>query len=140
MARPLRIQPPGGLHHVTARGNDRLPIFISDEDRWSFLRLMAQAKERFGCEFHAYCLMTNHLHLVVEDHKGNLSQTIRHLKGIHAQRFNRRHGRVGHLFEGRYWSSLLGDDAYLVNAVDYVHGNPVKAGMVTSSADYPWPS
>jgi len=140
MARPLRIHPPGGYHHVTARGNDRLPIFLDDEDRWSFLRLLAEARERFGCDFHAYCLMTNHVHLVIEDHEGNLSKALRHIKGVHAQRFNRRHDRVGHLFEGRFWNSLLGDDAYVTTAVEYVHRNPVDAGIVASAADYTWSS
>ena len=140
MARPLRIHPPGGYHHVTARGNDRLPIFLDDEDRWSFLRLLAEARERFGCDFHAYCLMTNHVHLVIEDHEGNLSKALRHIKGVHAQRFNRRHDRVGHLFEGRFWNSLLGDDAYLTTAVEYVHRNPVDAGIVESAVEYPWSS
>jgi len=140
MARPLRIHPPGGYHHVTARGNDRLPIFIDDADRWSFLGLLAKANNRFGSELHAYCLMTNHVHLVVEDHEGNLSKVLRHVKGVHAQRFNRRHDRVGHLFEGRFWNSLLGDDAYLTSAVEYVHRNPVEAGMVGTPIDYPWSS
>lgn len=140
MARPLRIHPPGGYHHVTARGNDRLPIFLDDADRWSFLRLLSEAKDRFGCEFHAYCLMTNHVHLVLEDHEGNLSKALRHIKGVHAQRFNRRHDRVGHLFEGRFWNSLLGDDAYLTTAVEYVHRNPVEANVVETAADYPWSS
>ncbi len=140
MARPLRIHPPGGYHHVTARGNDRLPIFLDDEDRWSFLRLLAEAKDRFGCEFHAYCLMTNHVHLVIEDHEGQLSRALRHIKGVHAQRFNRRHDRVGHLFEGRFWNSLLGDDAYLTTAAEYVHRNPVDAGLTESPADYQWSS
>ena len=140
MARPLRIHTPGGYHHVTARGNDRLPIFIDDEDRWSFLRLLADANDRFGSELHAYCLMTNHVHLVVEDHQANLSKVLRHVKGVHAQRFNRRHDRAGHLFEGRFWSSLLGDDAYLTTAVEYVHRNPVDAGLASSPADYPWSS
>ena len=140
MARPLRIHPPGGFHHVTARGNDRQAIFVDDADRSSFLALVAQTGDRFATELHAFCLMSNHVHLVVQDHSGELSKSLRHIKGVHAQRFNRRHGRVGHLFEGRFWNSLLGDDSYLATAVEYVHQNPVAAGIVERPGDYRWSS
>lgn len=140
MARPLRIHPPGGFHHVTARGNDRQAIFLDDTDRASFLALVADVGDRFATELHAFCLMSNHVHLVVQDHSGELSKSLRHIKGVHAQRFNRRHGRVGHLFEGRFWNSLLGDDSYLATAVEYVHQNPVAAGIVGRPDDYQFSS
>jgi len=140
MARQLRIHPPGGFHHVTARGNNKLPIFTDDEDRHGFLRVLAEACKRTQCDLIAYCLMTNHVHLVVRDREGKLSDCLRHVKGVYAQRFNQRHGRTGHLFEGRFWNSLLETDSYLAVAVEYVHRNPIEAGLVGRSVEYPWSS
>lgn len=140
MARQLRVHPAGGYHHVTARGNARQAIFIDDNDRSSFIRLLGDVRERFDCETHAYCLMDNHIHLLVRDVPGQLSRALRHLNGVHAQRFNRRHGRVGHVFEGRFANSLLGDDGYLANAFVYVHQNPVAAGLVADPSEYRWSS
>jgi len=140
MARQLRIHPPGGFHHVTARGNNKLPIYADDEDRHGFLRILSAACKRGGCDLVAYCLMTNHVHLTLLDHHGNLSDVLRHVKGVYAQRFNQRHGRTGHLFEGRFWNSLLETDSYLAVAVEYVHRNPVEAGLVSRPEDYCWSS
>jgi len=140
MARQLRIHPPGGYHHVTIRGNNKQPIFIDDEDRLGFLRVLEDACRRNRCDLIAYCLMTNHVHLTLLDHHGDLSSVLRQLKSVYAQRFNQRHGRTGHLFEGRFWNSVLDTDSYLATAVEYVHRNPVEAGIVRRPEAYPWSS
>src|SRR4026207_1520893 len=101
MARPLRLQFPGGIYHVTARGNDRQPIFADDADRSRFLIVLASVVERYRVRCHAYCLMGNHYHLLLETPDANLSATMRQLNGVYTQGFNRRHERWGHLPEGR---------------------------------------
>ena len=100
MARPLRIEYPGALYHITNRGNARQAIFSDTVDREAFLALLAEVIERFGWLCHAYCLMDNHYHLVVETPDPNLSVGMRHLNGVYTQRFNRRHQRIGYLFRG----------------------------------------
>jgi len=140
MARQLRIQIPGGIHHVGARGNDRQPLFIDDADRRTFLSVLSEATNRHGCSIHAFCLMDNHVHLVVEDSRAELSKCLQQLNGRYAQRFNRKHGRTGHVFEGRFWNSLLDTDAYLTTAVEYVHRNPIEAAIVENLSDYRWSS
>ena len=102
MARPLRIEFDGALYHVTSRGNDRKAIFRDDRDRELFLKTLAQVVERFHWICHAYCLMNNHYHLVIETPDGNLSMGMRHLNGVYTQNFNKKHGRVGHVFQGRF--------------------------------------
>ena len=107
MARPLRIEYDGALYHVTSRGNERKAIFKDDSDRELFLNTLFQVNERFHWICHAYCLMDNHYHLVIETPDGNLSQGMRHLNGVYTQAFNRRHHRVGHLFQGRFKGILV---------------------------------
>lgn len=100
MARPLRLQFPGGIYHVTARGNDRRPIFEDDDDRARFLTVLASIVARYHVLCHAYCLMGNHYHLLLETPEANLSLAMRQLNGVYTQRFNRRHERCGHLLQG----------------------------------------
>ncbi|NIR29557.1 MAG: addiction module toxin RelE [Gammaproteobacteria bacterium] len=140
MARPLRIQFPGALYHLTARGNRRESIFLDDKDRHAFLRLLGESRERLGWGCYAYCLMTNHFHLVVETPEANLARGMRQLNGVYTQRFNQRHGRVGHLFEGRYKSVLVDRASYLLELVRYVVLNPVRARMVQRAHQWPWSS
>jgi len=140
MARQRRINEPGAYHHITARGVDRCAVFLDDHDRRSFLSLVAEAKNRFGCTVLAFCLMDNHIHLTIRDDQGNLSKTVHLLNGVYAKRFNIRHDRTGHLFERRFWSSMLDSDAYLAMCIRYVHMNPVEAGMVPYPAEYRWSS
>lgn len=140
MARQQRIHPPGGIHHITARGNDRQPIFHFDADRQSMMAIVEEAVARQNCRLLAFCLMDNHVHFTMQDVDGNLSKALKHVNGVYAQRFNRRHNRTGHLFGGRFWSSLIETDSYLATAVEYVHLNPVAAGMVERPADYRWSS
>lgn len=140
MARQLRLQIPGGFHHITARGNNRRALFADDGDRRVFLSVLGEAATRHHCSVHAFCLMTNHIHLVIEDHEAELSNCLRQMNSRYAQRFNRRHGRTGHVFEGRFWNSLLETDSYLTTAVEYVHRNPLEAQMVDDLTNYPWSS
>jgi putative transposase len=140
MARPLRIEYPGAVYHVTARGNARAAIFLDDDDRRRFLALLAEAVERRGWACYAYCLMDNHYHLLIETASANLSRGMRHLNGVYTQRFNRAHGRVGHVFQGRYKAILVEKQAYLLELCRYVVLNPVRAGMVTGAGDWVWSS
>lgn len=140
MARPLRCEYAGAVYHLTSRGNARQPIYATDDDRQGFLRLLAQAIERFHWTCYAYCLMNNHYHLVVETRLPTLSQGMRHLNGVYTQRFNRVHRRVGHVFQGRYQAIVVERDAHLLELCRYVVLNPVRAGLVQDPATWPWSS
>ncbi len=145
MARPLRVEYPGAIYHVLSRGDRREPIVRGDADRTLWLSLLERVCRRTGWEIHAYCLMSNHFHLVVETPRGNLSAGMQWFLGSYTQQFNRRHGLSGHLFGGRY-KALLVDGrggGYLRVVCDYVHLNPVRAGMIGKEAtvsSYPWSS
>ncbi len=140
MARPLRLQVPGGTYHVVARGNARQDIFLDDGDRRRFLATLRMIVERLNLLVHAYCLMRNHYHLLLETPDGNLSLALRQLNGVYAQGFNRRHERVGHLFQGRFGSSLVERDTYLLEASRYIVLNPVRAEIVACPSDWEWSS
>ena len=140
MARPLRIEFAGALYHVTARGDRREAIYDDDEDRREFLRILGTVVENFNWVCHAYCLMDNHYHLVVETPEGNLSKGMRQVNGVFTQYSNRRHGRVGHLFQGRYKAILVDKEAYLLELSRYVALNPVRARMVKAPGLWPWSS
>lgn len=140
MARPLRLEFPGALYHVTSRGNARGPIFVDDGDRVVLLELLGRtvARHRWHCP--AYCLMGNHYHLLIETPEADLSVGIRQLNGVYTQRFNRRHDRVGHLFQGRYKAILVDRESYLLELCRYIVLNPVRANIVDDPAQYPWSS
>lgn len=140
MSRPLRIEFPGAVYHVTSRGDRREPIYRDDADRECQLAVLAEALARFDAEVLAYCLMGNHYHLVLQTHAGQLSRLMRHLNGVYTQAFNHRHGLVGHLFQGRFKAILVDRDDYLVALCRYVERNPVAAGLVVRPADWPWSS
>lgn len=140
MARPLRIEFSGALYHVTSRGDRRENIYEDDEDRQSFLTTLAEVVDRFNWICHAYCLMSNHYHLVVETPDGNLSKGMRQLNGVYTQATNRRHGRNGHLFQGRFKGILVDGDSYLLELMRYVVLNPVRADMVKRPEQWPWSS
>lgn len=140
MARPLRLTFAGGLYHVTARGNERKAIVRDDTDRARFLDTLAAMVERYRVRCHAWVLMDNHYHLLLETPSPNLSQALRHLNGVYTQAFNRRHRRVGHLFQGRFKAIVVEKDAYLLELCRYVVLNPVRAGVVTTARAYPWSS
>jgi putative transposase len=120
MTRPLRIEFPGAIYHVTSRGNARRKIFLDDADRDAFLSTLAWVVERFGWICHAYCLMGNHFHLLLETPTPNLSCGMRQLNGVYTQGFNRCHRRAGHLFQGRFKAILVERDSYLLELARYV--------------------
>ena len=140
MARPLRIEFPGAIYHITSRGDDREAIYLSDEDREIFLNVLAQVVDRFGWRCHAWCLMTNHYHLMIETPKANLSRGMRHLNGVYTQRFNRLHNRTGHVFQGRYKAILVERDAHLLQLCRYIVRNPLAANMVAEVSEWTWSS
>ena len=140
MARPLRLEYPGAVYHVTSRGNARRKIYRDEEDRTSFLVTLAWVVQRFGWICHAYCLMDNHYHLLIETPGANLSRGMRQLNGVYTQRFNRRHRKVGHLFQGRYKAILVERDSYLLELARYLVLNPVRAKVVKTPESYSWSS
>jgi len=140
MARPLRLEFPDAIYHVTSRGNARNAVFLDDEDRELFFVCLGEVVVRFGWLCHAYCLMDNHYHLLIETPEGNLSLGMRQLNGIYTQRFNRRHGRVGHLFQGRFKAIVVDRDSYLLELCRYVVLNPIRAAIVKHIEQYPWSS
>lgn len=140
MARQLRLEFPGAIYHVTSRGNARNAIFLDDEDRLLFLACLGEVIERSNWRCHAYCLMDNHYHLLIETPEGNLSPGMRQLNGVYTQRLNRRHGRVGHVFQGRYKAIVVDRDSYLLELCRYVVLNPIRADRVAQIEHYAWSS
>jgi len=140
MSRPLRIEYPGAVYHVTSRGNEKKPVFKDDTDRENFLRAIQHVNKRYNWICHAYCLMTNHYHLLIETPDGNLSIGMRQLNGVYTQLFNKWHGRSGHLFQGRFKAILIQKDSHLLEVCRYVVLNPVRAKMIEKPEDYTWSS
>jgi REP element-mobilizing transposase RayT len=140
MARPHRPLAAGLIYHVTARGNTKAPLFLSVADYEVFLSGLAVAGRLDALLCHAYCLMPNHYHLLVETPRGNLDDAMQRLNGTYAMRFNRHHERTGHVFQGRYGSKLITDDSYALTVVHYIATNPVQAGLCTSPEEWPWSS
>jgi REP element-mobilizing transposase RayT len=140
MSRPIRIEFQNALYHVTARGDRREDIFEDDEDRLIFLANLELVITQFNWICHAWCLMDNHYHLLIQTPDGNLSKGMRQLNGVYTQASNRRNRRVGHLFQGRFKAILVDSDAYLLELTRYVVLNPVRAGMVKNPADWRWSS
>ena len=131
MARPLRLEFSGALYHVTSRGDRREDIYLDDADRGNYLSVLSEVCDRFNWLVHAYCLMSNHYHLLIETPDSNLAMGMRQLNGVYTQRFNRRHARVGHVFQGRYKAIIVQKDSYLLELARYIVLNPVRARMVT---------
>lgn len=140
MARPLRLEYAGALYHSTARGNARQDIFLDDEDRRRFLGVLERVVSRFHLVLHAYCLMSNHFHLLVETPEANLSSAMRQLNGVYTQAFNRRHNRVGHVLQGRFKAIVVERDSYLLELARYVVLNPVRARLTRKPETYAWSS
>jgi putative transposase len=138
MARRPRRLLPDGWFHVTCRGVDGLPIFRDRTDRLMWLGLLARTVQRDAWTCGALCLMGNHYHLIVHARRADLSTGMRWLNGVHAQRFNSRYGRRGHLFGDRYASWIVDSEEHLGAAVEYVRQNPVRAGLCRRAADWPW--
>ncbi len=140
MARPLRIEFPGAVYHVTSRGNARNRIFNDDQDRETFLTMLGVVVRRYNWLCHAYCLMPNHYHCMIETPDGNLSIGMRQLNGIYTQTYNRRHDKPGHLFQGRFKAILVEKDTYLLELCRYVVLNPVRARLVEKPGAFRWSS
>ena len=140
MSRPIRIEFPDALYHVTARGDRREDIFEDDHDRQAFLQTLAAVVEQFNWLCYAWCLMDNHYHLLIQTPDANLSKGMRQLNGVFTQTSNRRHHRVGHLFQGRFKAILVDSDAYLLELARYVVLNPVRARIVKKPGDWRWSS
>ncbi len=140
MARKLRIEFPGGLYHVTSRGDRKEDIYLSDADREIFLSILSVACERFQWHCHSYCLMGNHYHLLIETPLGNLAKGMHYINSVYTQKFNKSHGCVGHVFQGRYKSILVEKDSYLLELARYIVLNPVRANMVKDVSEWRWSS
>ncbi len=140
MARPLRMEYPNAVYHVTSRGNDRNKIFLSDQDREHFLSVLGAVVKRFHWLCHAHCLMDNHYHLLIETPDANLSRGMRQLNGVYTQKYNGRHGKTGHVFQGRYQSIVVEKGHYLLELCRYVVLNPVRADMVQKPDEWKWSS
>jgi len=140
MARPLRIEYAGAIYHVTSRGDRQEDIYLDEDDREIWLDVFEQVCSRFNWRCHAWCLMDNHYHIVIETIEGNLSQGMRQLNGVFTQKTNKKHARVGHVFQGRYKAILVQKDAHLLELARYVVLNPVRAHMVNDTSEWPWSS
>ncbi len=140
MARPLRIEYPGAFYHITSRGNARQNIFKNNRDFIEFLNILKETTDRYSWECYAYCLMSNHYHLLIKTLDPNLSQGMRQLNGVYTQKFNYLHKTVGHLFQGRYKAILVDEEKYFYELVRYIVLNPVRAKMVKNLENYRWSS
>lgn len=140
MARQWRIEFPGALYHVFSRGNNRQCIFLSDGDKLMFLDLIEAFTRRFSIEVYAYVLMDNHYHILLKTIEKNLSKSMQWFGSAYTRRFNIRNRVNGHLFQGRFKSILVENDAYLSQLSCYIHRNPLRAGLVKRLSDYPWSS
>ncbi len=140
MGRPLRIEYPDAVYHVFSRGNERKSIFRSAHDYNLFLDILSDSALTYNFLVHAYSLMPNHFHILIETKDPNLSYIMKRLLGLYTQRFNRRHKRVGHLFQGRYKALLVDKDAYFLQVSRYIHLNPVKAKLTKYPEDHEYSS
>ncbi len=140
MSRPPRLEYEGAVYHVIGRGNERRAIFRDDADRRKYLGRLGAYADRFGFAVYAYCLMTNHVHLAIQRGSTPLSRIMLALHGSYSQAFNRRHRRVGHVFQGRYKAFLVQAEEHLVQLVRYIHMNPVKARIAARPQDFKWSS
>lgn len=140
MVRPLRIEFPGALYHITSRGNAKQTIFHDDKDRRCFLDILSAVVERHNWLCYSYCLMSNHFHLLIETPKANLSKGMHQLNCVYAQKSNLRHEKAGHFLQGRYHAIIVDKEEYLLAVCRYIVLNPVRAGLVDDPALYRWSS
>ena len=138
MSRPLRIQYPDAWYHVMNRGRRSEAIFQEKKDYFTFIDLLKEAVDLWNLRVSAYCLLSNHYHLLVQTPDANLSRCMRHINGVYTQRFNRSHHLDGQLFRGRYKSILIDADPYLLELIRYIHRNPIESGIVKNLEKYPW--
>ena len=140
MPRPPRVQFPGAFYHVMSRGNAKQNIFLSRDDRLDFLHALERVVDRFSWVCHAYCLMENHYHLLIETPEANLSQGMQDLNGVYCHLFNMKYARVGHVTQGRFLSPLIEDDGYLLQLLRYISLNPVRSDLVRAPEQWKWSS
>jgi REP element-mobilizing transposase RayT len=140
MARKPRIQYEGAFYHVIVRGNQRQDIFLDEADRHHYLERLHRYKNKCGFILYAYVLMTNHVHLLIETPRDPISRIMQMINFTYTQYFNKRYGKVGHLFQGRYKSYLCDKDGYLLSLVRYIHNNPLRAGLVKDAVGFQWSS
>ncbi len=140
MGRALRIEFPGAIYHITSRGNSQQEIFQDSSDYSLLLEYLGETVRRYRWIIYAYCLMPNHYHLLLETRDANLSKGMRYLNSSYCQAFNRRHGRTGHVLQGRFHAILVEKETYLLEVIRYVLLNPVRAGLVTSPDKWKWSS
>ncbi|WP_110942820.1 transposase [Geosporobacter subterraneus] len=139
MARMARIRSKTGIYHIMLRGIDKRKIFIDDEDRTKFIEKLIKAKETAGFRLYGYCLMDNHVHLLIGESE-EIGISIKRITVGYVQWHNTKHERTGHLFQNRYMSEVVETEGYLMNVLRYIHQNPVKAKMMELAKDYPWSS
>ena len=140
MPRKPRVWYPGAVYHITSRGNRRSDIFLDDKDRLRYLRYLEETKQRYFFELHSYCLMTNHVHLLLETKQHPISPIMQKLNSRYAMSFNKRYNREGHLFQGRYHSVLVESVEQFTATSRYIHLNPVRANIVKKPDEYKWSS
>ncbi|MGO4378326.1 REP-associated tyrosine transposase [Pseudoduganella sp. RAF53_2] len=140
MSRQPRIQFPGAIYHITSRGNRRAHIFLDDHDYLTWHKTFATTAEKFGFISHSFCLMPNHFHILLETMQANLSKGMQFLNSHYSQHFNKRHGKDGHLLQGRFNAQLVEHDSYFAELGRYIALNPVRAGLVECAADWRWSS
>jgi len=141
MPRAPRVHVSDGIYHVVIRGDNREPVFVDDFDRQEYLRLLHSSKAKLEFLLYAYALMTNHIHLLLSPGERTTISSIMHVLSLtYTKYFNRRYDRVGHLYQGRFHSTLVDSEHYLLEVLRYIHLNPMEAGMVHHPRDYPWTS
>ncbi|MDC7292999.1 transposase [Butyrivibrio sp. DSM 10294] len=140
MSRELKVWYPGAIYHVMSRGNHKNDIYIDSEDYIMFLKILSFMKKRYNFKVHSLCLMTNHFHLLIETTDVSISRIMQHLLSNYSHYYNDAHDFEGHVFQGRYYSKIINDDNYLLEAIRYIHRNPVKASIVSKAEKYPYTS
>ncbi len=140
MARQKRLQSETGIYHVMLRGINKQKVFLCDNDYYMFLRVLSKCKTICGFKLYAYCLMSNHVHLLIQEGEEPLANTFKRFGDSFVYRYNKEHKRSGSLFEGRYKSIPVNDDEYFITVLKYIHQNPVKAGIVKNCSDYEFSS
>lgn len=138
MPRKLRIQDEGMIHHVITRGNSQTDVFKTDNDRRKYLNLILRYKARYFFKVYAYCLMDNHIHLLIEEGKFSLSKIMQGIQQSYTQYYNKKYGETGHVFEQRYKSIPCSSEAYLERLIAYIHMNPIEAGIAKRVDEYLW--
>ncbi len=140
MSRPLRPIADGLVYHVINRGNNRQPVFMDDGDYWAFLKAIGDLKKRKPFELYGYCLMGNHIHLLLRPGSVSISRVVQSLLISHTQRYHRFHQSGGHVWQGRFKSPVIQDDDHLLAVLRYIEANPVRGGLVERCGDYRWSS